>query len=399
MKRLLIIASILILLGIGAWFFLARDNSNSIGQTLTNILPFGSGEGTVPSTTGTSTEPGATNPVTGTRSHLFKVSDVPIAGAVSLIKSGNLVVRYVERATGHIVDVDPVSLVKTKIVNTTVPKVYEAIFRPSGTAVIFRTLRIDNETIDSNSITLIPPAGTSTSDLYTTKSFGLPANIASLSTGSTTIFYALKNLPQVYSALFDGTKPSAIFSSSFNQWKIDAAGDSKMVLTAAASSETDGYSYSLDARTSAFSKLLGPLTALIVTPNANLTRIAYSFNTGDRTVLASTNLTTGTIYNIRPVTLAEKCIWSIQKRSTLYCAAPAEGIGNGEPDLWYKGMTHFTDRIWRFDTDTDFSDVLSDPKKDFNISIDAENLFLSPKEEYLFFQNKNDLTLWALKLN
>jgi hypothetical protein len=138
---------------------------------------------------------------------------------------------------------------------------------------------------------------------------------------------------------------------------------------------------------------------LIVTPNANLTRIAYSFNTGDRTVLASTNLTTGTIYNIRPVTLAEKCIWSIQKRSTLYCAAPAEGIGNGEPDLWYKGMTHFTDRIWRFDTDTDFSDVLSDPKKDFNISIDAENLFLSPKEEYLFFQNKNDLTLWALKLN
>lgn len=399
MKRIFIISSILILLGVGAWYFFARDNSGTIGQTLTNILPFGSGEGTVPSTTGTSTETGTPNPITGARSHLFKISDVPIAGAVSLIKSGNLIVRYVERATGHIVDVDPVSLAKTQIVNTTVPKVYEAIFKPSGTAVIFRTLRADGETIDSNSIALIPPAGTSTSDLYSTKTFGLPANIASLSTGSTTIFYNIKNLPQVYSALFDGTRPSVLFSSSFNQWKLNAAGDGKVVLTAAASSETDGYSYSLDARTSAFSKLLGPLTALIVTPNASLTRIAYSFNTGDRTVLSSTNLATGAVYNIRPATLAEKCIWSVQKRSTLYCATPSEGIGNGEPDLWYKGMTHFTDRIWRFDTETDFSDMLSDPKKDFNIQIDAQNLFLSPKEDYLFFQNKNDLTLWALKLN
>jgi hypothetical protein len=62
-------------------------------------------------------------------------------------------------------------------------------------------------------------------------------------------------------------------------------------------------------------------------------------------------------------------------------------------------MSHYSDRVWRFDTDTDFANVVADPKKDFNTDIDAEHLFLSPKEDYLFFENKNDLTLWALKLD
>jgi hypothetical protein len=78
---------------------------------------------------------------------------------------------------------------------------------------------------------------------------------------------------------------------------------------------------------------------------------------------------------------------------------PSSGLRAGEPDLWYQGISHYSDRIWRFDVDTDYADVAVDPKKDFNIDIDAEKLFLSPSEDYLFFINKNDLSLWALKLD
>ncbi len=36
----------------------------------------------------------------------------------------------------------------------------------------------------------------------------------------------------------------------------------------------------------------------------------------------------------------------------------------------------------------------SDPKK----PIDAENVMLSPNEDYLIFTDKSDLVLWGLKL-
>ncbi len=398
MKRILIILSILILLGLGAWYFFGRGSA-PLGQTISNLLPFGSGEGTT--TPGTNTNG---HEITGgqnstSRAHLFKISDTPVAGAVSLIKSGNLVVRYVERANGHINDVDTISLVKTQIVNTTVPKVYEAIFKPSGSSVVFRTLRADGETIDSNSYALIPPTGTSTSDLYSTKVSGLPANISDLVTGSTTIFYTLKNLPQVTSSLFDGTKASTLWNPGFNNWRLSGAGDATLVLTTSASTEVVGYSYKLDARTGALAKLLGPLSGLIVTPNDTLTRLAYSYNTGGHTTLQSVNLPSGAIYKINPATLAEKCVWGSKAKSTIYCAVPTQGLASGEPDLWYKGITHYSDRIWRFNTDTDFANMVVDPFKDYGIDIDAYNLFLSPTEDYLFFQNKNDLSLWALKLN
>jgi hypothetical protein len=361
-------------------------------------LPFGSGEGTASNTTGTTTpSTDITNP--GERPHLFKISDVPVTGAVALVKSGALVVRYAERATGHIDDVDPVSLVKTQIVNTTVPKVYEAIFKPSGSAVIFRTLRSDGETIESNSIALIPPSGTSTADTYTTKSSGLPANISGLVTGSTTIFYTLKNLPQITSALFDGTKASTLWSPDFNNWRLSAAGDTTLVLTTAASAGSAGYSYKLDPKTGALTKLFGPLVGLTVAPNDDLSRIAYSYYDGSALVLRAENVSSGSVYTIKPVTLAEKCVWSKKQRSAIYCAAPTRGLEAGEPDLWYKGQTHYSDRIWRLNTDTDFANVAVDPKKDFGVDIDAENLFLSPNEDYLFFENRSDLSLWALKLD
>ncbi|MDB5194235.1 MAG: hypothetical protein JWN50_249 [Parcubacteria group bacterium] len=398
-KKLSIISIILILLGLGVWYFFRGSSSPSVSQTLSNILPFGSG--------GNSTSPG-TNAQNGSTSgvgsngtpvaHLFKISDIPVAGATALIKNGSLVVRYVERATGHIYDVDPVSLAKTEIVNTTIPKVYEAVFKPGGNMVIFRTLRADGETVDSSSIVLVPPTGTTTSDMYTTKTTGLPANISELSNGSTTIFYTLRNFPQIVTSLFDGTKAATIFSSAFDEWRLSAAGDASVVVTAKASTDVDGYSYSLT-KAGNLTKLLGPLPGLTVLSNSNLTRIAYSYTTGGETDFATQNLSTGTTYAVRPATLAEKCVWSTIVKSVIYCGAPVQGIQSGEPDLWYKGISHYSDRIWKFDTDADFVNAVADPKHDFNIDIDAEHLFLSPKEDYLFFQNKNDLTLWALKLN
>ena len=94
--------------------------------------------------------------------------------------------------------------------------------------------------------------------------------------------------------------------------------------------------------------------------------------------------------------LLEKCVWS-RKNLTIFFCAISSSVGPNEPESWYQGITHFSDQIWRFDSENPFTDLLADPK-DFNVSIDATNLELSPNEDYLFFINKDDLSLWALKL-
>src|SRR5690606_4110878 len=101
---------------------------------------------------------------------------------------------------------------------------------------------------------------------------------------------------------------------------------------------------------------------------------------------------------ILPATLAEKCVWSETESATLYCGVPLSGIGAGEPDNWYKGITRFSDRLWRFDTEVDIAEILAEPQATYGVNIDASELRLSSDEGYLVFINRNDLSLWALKL-
>jgi len=403
MRRALVIIIVLLALGVGAWFYFSQTTTAPAGQTISNTSPFGTGEGSVSDNgAGTDTNSTSTSNVSSIpTAHLYKLSDAPVAGAVAFTnKAGALMVRYVERATGHIIEIDPISLAKTEIVNTTVPKVYEALWKKDGSAVIMRTLAGDNETILSTSISLTPPAGTSTSDTYTTKSASLVSNIDSISGYQNAIFYTIKNQPQIISALFDGTKAATIWSNPFTDWTLHATSDSSALLVAKASAQAQGYAYTLR-KSGVPQKILGPFYGLSAVESGDFSHVVYSYSANGITQLAAKNLSTGATSSVTPITLADKCVWSTKgvKYGTVFCAVPIEPLASDEPDNWYQGTTHYTDRIWRFDTDTNFSLILSEPKKDYNLTIDAEHLFLSPAEDYLFFQNKNDLSLWALKLD
>jgi hypothetical protein len=395
-KITIIIGLLLVTTGVGLWFYLSSSKDTSVEpDSLTNVLPFGSGEGEVSTSIPTGNNSGTT---AGTKvSNLFKLSDVPVSGAVAFNKNGSLIVRYVERATGHIVEMSPVSLAKTKIVNTTTPKVYEAIWKSDGTNVIFRTLR-DNEIIETTNYTLIPPSGTSTSDTYTTKSSSLPANISDIAAGTEKVFYIVKNLPSVTSSLFDGTKTTIVWSSNFDQWALSSAGDSKLLLTSKVGGESAGYTYEIVAGSGSAKKLFGPVKSLSSLANKNGDWVAYSHSKDGSLVMSTLGIKEGVRDNLPVSTFTDKCVWGTKNVSTLYCAVPNTPPSSQEPELWNKGMSRFIDVFWKFDLYTGFNTHISDPRKEFGVNIDAEKLFLSPDEDYLFFTNKNDLTLWALKL-
>lgn len=401
MKKILIITFAVLVLALLGWYFLFPGSAVPVVNQVQEYLPFGSGANVQPGDRELATE--NRDPYTETgpvnRPALFKISDVPVAGAVSFSVNGSSTVRYVERATGHIYDVNLVTMEKSPIVKTTIPKVYEALFKPDGTTVIFRRLMADGETIESTSYALLPPQSTSTAALHRTIANSLRNNISEIALGPTTIFYVTEEGTSVLSAAYDGSRETALFTGAFNEWRLNVAGEN-LVMTTKASASAPGYSYLLNTRTRNLGKLFGPLNGLVVTPNPSFSRLAYSWNDGGALNFSVTGVSSGIVSRLSPSTLAEKCVWSRETSGIIYCGAPIQSTGPDQPDRWYQGSAHFSDRLWMYDvtTEYEYARLLAEPEKNIGVAIDAENLFLSPAEDYLFFRNRNDLSLWALKL-
>jgi len=96
--------------------------------------------------------------------------------------------------------------------------------------------------------------------------------------------------------------------------------------------------------------------------------------------------------------LPEKCVWSRQDNSIAYCAIPGNIIGSSYFDGWYNGSSHTEDEIWIINASALTMERLLDLKKESGGSIDVINPILGEKEEYLVFQNKNDMTVWSLNI-
>ena len=389
---------------IGGYFFF-KNSDVSVGETISNVLPFGSGANLplAPEDTENLPEEGSESipdEFGAPKEKLFRLSQEPVAGAVILSgKASTTMVRYVDRATGHIYDVNLETLEKTKISNQTLPKVYEAYFRGDGKALLLRRLRDDSDVVENLSITLTAPNNFSTSSietgsLYSATSTLLRGDIGSVSTANNNLFYTLRDNSSVVSSAFSGAGAQTLLSSPFTDWNLVAYGNSVLLYTKASASAS-GFAYTLGA--SGLTKILGPLNALIALPNASGNKILYSHVLGNETRLFVKNISTGVTAEISVPTLAEKCVWS-KNTSLVYCGSPSSDIGVNEPDNWYKGISAFSDRVWSFDTESGFAKILVEPSLTLGLGVDVLEPKLSPNEDYLIFTNKADLSLWALKL-
>lgn len=401
-KILVTIVSIIILVILVAlsWYFFFRNTTPTPINNPETGLPFGEGGGNVAPGEQSSNIVGTISDSENKATNkLFQISDTPVAGfiAFSPKKDSPTIIRYVDRATGHIYDVNPFTLEKTKITNNTLPKIIEAYFKNDGGAVLLRSL-INSDTIQNISLALNAPRASSTDALYTVTATGLRGNMGDVSVGpNNSLAYSLIDDNSISISNFDGTKATRLFSSAFTDWRVRFDNPSNIVLVTKASTYVSGFAYNLNSETGSFSKIIGPLNALTLVQSPDNKRFAYSYNSNGQTIFASQNISTGEITNILPTTLADKCVWSKKNTNILYCGTPSS-IGASEPDSWYRGMSHFSDQIWSFDIEDKISENLMNLGENLNSSVDVLNPSLSTNEDYLVFMNKNDLTLWALKL-
>src|SRR5580700_11419889 len=116
-KTFTITLIVIIILALGAfavWYFFFQPQAAAPAQ---NNSPFGPGSGnaqSLPSQSSQTVEENANSDVSVT-SALTELSSVPVAGATSFTSAaGTTTVRYIERGTGHVFDVDMSSGAKTE---------------------------------------------------------------------------------------------------------------------------------------------------------------------------------------------------------------------------------------------------------------------------------------------
>ncbi|MBI5126288.1 MAG: hypothetical protein HZA80_00785 [Candidatus Taylorbacteria bacterium] len=430
---LLIFIVLLILGGIG-WYVYTTKIAPQTGTTGTD--PFGgfnplggTGSTAVPANNQVPTTPDSPTTTTPTPTKLpllRQLTITPVAGAMASTTASSTIVRYVDRGVGHIYEISLTSNDSQKITNTTIPRVYTTTWNRQGTAVILRYIKEGSTIISNFYADIIPPkkivassspktaTSTATSTIVSTptpvqdvvgelKGRFFPSNIIDIAVspkGDRLFILSEEGEGSVgYLSRFTGDTRTQIFNSPLTQWNVDWNNEDSIILTTKATYAGVGFAYLIDLKKGTTEKILGPLRALTTKASTDTTQLFYTSSVdGKRFISKIFTLKDQTSQDVVFRTLPEKCVWSKKNSSIIFCAVPTDLRDTNLPDSWYQGKVSFVDTVWELDTETGEVRQLSNLLDQSGKIIDVTNPFLDPKENFLIFTNKRDLTLWSLDI-
>ena|SRR3989344_4816768 len=408
-KIFIIIIGVLALLVIslfGAAFFIARDTGVPTAEVLRDILPFGGGGAETPVggvRAPFSGEPGATDTLVRTPEGalLNQVTSEPIGGATVYMLPTDKTTRvlYVEKATGNIFSYHPQTGVVQRITNTTIPGIQEVVWGKDR--VLLRYLD-ENNVIKSWS-GILTSTMIENGSAQRLEGVFLPDDIQSVvsSPNKSQIFYLALSQSSVVgtTASFGGEGKKQVFESTFTEWNPQWSGERNIALTSKPSAGVSGYLFSLNIITGAFNKILGNPPGLVTKTSSGENYIAFSVNDkNENPQLHVYNKKKDSSLVVPLATFPDKCAWSSAGEETLYCGVPNSFLTADYPDSWYQGATSFSDSLWKASAVSGATEILAVPTEVVQKELDVLNPFLDKDENYLFFTNKKDSTLWSLKL-
>jgi hypothetical protein len=181
--------------------------------------------------------------------------------------------------------------------------------------------------------------------------------------------------------------------------------DGNVILTSKASANAFGYSYLYNTSNKSLARIIREKNGLTTLATAKGERVIYSENIVGSTILSfydkqGFSQDEGVVTHTAPLqlaTLPEKCAWSLNA-VRVYCGAFASTPRAQIPDDWYQGALSFSDTFWTINTDLSDLVFLADPKKETGRTFDVFIPFLDKTEDHFFFVDKNDSTLWSMRL-
>jgi hypothetical protein len=409
-KQSAIILILVVFLGaLGAllWFYFSFNANPAVKtptQTTTDIYnPFGTinTDNTTSSSTAVSTSSNIQNI---SPDKLRKISVDPVSGfsVTDNPKTKQTDIHYILRANGNIYEAYTDSLETKRLSATTIPKVYESNWLPDGNNLIIRYLRENTENIETFSVKINPATTTLNEFEGGVDGNYLPENIGGLAVAPAgdKIFYLINNLAgsSGFVSKPDGLNSKPLFASPLIEWLVSWPKAETITLSTKPSAKIAGYMYFLNSQTGNLSRVLGGINGLTTKTNETATEVLYSDSIRNTPRLYLFNVKTGGSQLLPWNTFPEKCLWSNLDAKIIYCAVPKTFPAGDYPDAWYQGLVNFTDDIWMINTDTNASTLVFDITKETSNDIDVTDLKLDTNDNYLFFINKTDLTLWSLNL-
>lgn len=202
-----------------------------------------------------------------------------------------------------------------------------------------------------------------------------------------------------YISNLDGSSMTQIFSTPLTQVNVDWPEDNTIAITTKATANEEGYLYLVNVKTGAWKKAAGPLFGLSAKVSHDAKYAIVSSTNTDGTI-ATSMYTISSNSSVDAVirTLADKCTWGNFYKELVYCAVPTQPADAIYPDDWNKGLVSFTDKIWQVNATTGEVHLVSSIVDQSDRVIDAYDIGLDEKDNYLVFMNKNDLSLWSINL-
>lgn len=407
-KTFFIVILLLILIAGGlGWYFLLGPNTGSTTldtetPSTDNLFPFGNnttsngqdGFGSTNTSSTTVLEIGEINEVTGLP-RLRQISTTPTAGVIAFDKASSTVIRYIERATGHIFETNSDNPQVNKISNVTMPKIYRALWANDGSQVIVRYLNGNDsiKTVSAKMLSLASPEDA-------IEATPLSDSIADITAFGTKIFYITKNSGGAtgMTANFDGSSKASVWSSSFGDWSSQWTSQTGITLYSRPSYQALGSSYLLNPANGSYVNIISSTRGLGALANNDGSLALVSSYESNSIKSSLVNIKTGAIEALGISTLTDKCVWSKKQTSVVYCAVPILPPLSNYPDEWYKGKVSFSDSLWRIDVVSGETKEIVNPFFESSVSMDMIDLSLNQNETVLVFKNKKDQIVWRYEL-
>lgn len=326
---------------------------------------------------------------------LWRVSGVPVAGMNFIEAASTTKLRFVERATGYLVDANPVTGEVERATNTLVPTIYEAVVAGSGVAA----LRTTDERGTIVTITGTPSSGTSTE--RTLSASPLPPNITSfaLSHDGTKALYTISDDAGGFAGVranADGSSSAKVFDSAIGRWRIFPAKDGRILLSTPPSSGIPGSAFLLTAKGQLLA-LETDVPGLTFTPDPLSESYLFGAESAGTLTLSAKTKTGGT-RTVGLSTVAEKCVWNPARPGRGYCAVPENETGGTFLDRWYRGAFHPEDSWWSFDAETGNIEQLVGYAGGVETPPDVDIPVIDSSGQWIAFRDARDQSLWILRI-
>jgi len=415
----IIVVILLAIVGVGIWLlsqnpFTSTSTGGAGSTSSSGFTPFGrtpTGGGKAGQVNGTSTN-SLQNGTAGTPIPTLRLlSNTPVGGYGATTTASTTVVRWADRGRGNVLEAHEDTWDITTISNTLVPRIYESAWNKDLTAFIASILPDGQNAINTGyaelnrgstgtSSTSFNPVGSSG---YSLIGKSLPNTIQSYAISpkkDRIFFFAIENGRGVgYTSPINGGTLTQIFNTPVTQVNVSWPEDNTLAIVTKGTASESGYLYFVNPKSGVWNKILGPLPGLsaIVSHDAKNVFISTTGSNNDIvSYIYSVSKNKGTDAIIK--TLADKCTWGNFYKNIAYCGVPMQPVSAVYPDDWYKGTISTTDKIWQVNADTGEIHQIAAIIDQADRLINTFNLSTDSKDNYLFFMNKNDLSLWSLDL-